>query len=161
MLAEDDFSMSRSMTRSPPRRGRRAGGDSDSQRPSPSPCAELCDMIPECNLVALIPNVGINRQLLLGSTVGSCWDRPSARSPVAESTIKRTNTRDGGARRSSAGDEHLREDHEAIELESWFALRTTEQLFCFLALLFKGKIKELLANKREQQIQELLANKRN
>jgi hypothetical protein len=50
-------------------------------------------MIPECNL-ALIPNAGINRQLLpsalagidrqllLGSTVAlavsSCWDRPSA-----------------------------------------------------------------------------------
>jgi hypothetical protein len=66
--------------------------------------------------------VGINRRLLLGSTVGSCWDRPLARSPVTESTIKRTNTRDVGVRRSSAGDEHLREDHEAMELESWFAL---------------------------------------
>jgi hypothetical protein len=97
MPAEDDFSM----TRSPLRRGQRAGGDSDSRRPSPSPRAELCDMIPECNL-ALIPNVGINRRLLpsslagidrrllpsalagidrrllVGSTVGSCWDRPSA-----------------------------------------------------------------------------------
>jgi hypothetical protein len=30
-----------------------------------------------------------------------------------------------------------------MELESWFALRTTEQLFCFLALLFKGKIQEV------------------
>jgi hypothetical protein len=27
--------------------------------------------------------------------------------------------------RSTVGDEHLREDHEAMELESWFALRTT------------------------------------
>jgi hypothetical protein len=27
-----------------------------------------------------------------------------------------------------------------MELESWFKLRTTEQLFYFLALLFKGKI---------------------
>jgi hypothetical protein len=26
----------------------------------------------------LIPNVGINRRLLLGLTVGFCWDRPSA-----------------------------------------------------------------------------------
>jgi hypothetical protein len=64
MPAEDDFSM----TRSPPRRGQRAGGDSDSQRPSPSPRAELCDMILECNL-ALIPNIRINRRLLLWSTV--------------------------------------------------------------------------------------------
>jgi hypothetical protein len=73
--------------------------------------------------------VGINRRLLLGSivlllgsTVGSFADQPSARSPVTESTIERTNTRDVGFRRSSAGDEHLREDHEAMELESWFAL---------------------------------------
>jgi hypothetical protein len=78
MPAEDDFSM----TRSPPRRGRRAGGDSDSRRPSPLPRAELCDMIPECNQ-ALIPNEGINRlgscrRLLLGSTIGFCWDRPLA-----------------------------------------------------------------------------------
>jgi hypothetical protein len=48
--------------------------------------------------------VGIDRRLLLGSTVGFCWDRPSALSPVTESTIKRTNTRDVGVRRSSAGD---------------------------------------------------------
>jgi hypothetical protein len=34
-------------------------------------------MIPECNLT-LIPNVGINRRLLLGSTVGFYWDRPLA-----------------------------------------------------------------------------------
>jgi hypothetical protein len=85
MPAEDDFSM----TCSPPRRGRRAGGDSDSRRPSPSPRAELYDMIPESNQ-ALIPNVGINhrllpsalagidRRLLLGSTVGSYRDRSSA-----------------------------------------------------------------------------------
>jgi hypothetical protein len=86
---------------------------------------------------------GINRRLLLGSTIGSFADQPSARSPVTESTIEQTNTRDVGVRRSSAGDEHLREDHEAMELESWFALRTTEQLFCFLALLFKGKIQEV------------------
>jgi hypothetical protein len=45
-----------------------------------------------------------------------------------------------------AGDEHLREDHEAMELESWFALRTTEQLFCFLVLLFKGKIQEVVVD---------------
>jgi hypothetical protein len=64
------------MTRSPPRRGRCAGGDSDSRRPSPSPRAELCDMIPECNLT-LMPNVGYNRRLLLGSIVGFCWDRLS------------------------------------------------------------------------------------
>jgi hypothetical protein len=87
--------------------------------------------------------VRINRRLLLGSTVGSFVDQPSARSPVIESTIERTNTRDVGVRRSFAGDEHLREDHETMELESRFALRTTEQLFCFLALLFKGKIQEV------------------
>jgi hypothetical protein len=63
-----------------------------------------------------LPSVGINRRLLLGSTVGSCcrlllgstvgfyWDRPSAQSPVTESTIKRTNTRDVGVRRSSVED---------------------------------------------------------
>jgi hypothetical protein len=28
----------------------------------------------------------------------------------------------------------------------WFALRTTEQLFCFLALLFKGKIQQVAAD---------------
>jgi hypothetical protein len=87
--------------------------------------------------------VGINRRLFCRSTVGSFADQPSARSPVTESTIERTNTRDVGVRRSFAGDEHLQEDHEAMELESWFALRTTEQLFCFLALLFKGKIQEV------------------
>jgi hypothetical protein len=43
--------------------------------------------------------VGINRQLLLGSTVSSFADQPSARSPVTESTIERTNTRDVGVRR--------------------------------------------------------------
>jgi hypothetical protein len=69
MLAEDDFSMTRSMARSPPRRGRRAGGDSDSRRTSPSPRAELCDMIPECNLT-LIPNVGINRRHLPSALAG-------------------------------------------------------------------------------------------
>jgi hypothetical protein len=37
--------------------------------------------------------VGIDRRLLLGSTVGSFADQPSARSPVTESTIERTNTR--------------------------------------------------------------------
>jgi hypothetical protein len=47
---------------------------------------------------------GIDRRLLLGSTVGSSWDRPSALSPVTESTIKRTNTHDVGVRRSSVGD---------------------------------------------------------
>jgi Kef-type K+ transport system membrane component KefB len=31
---------------------------------------------------------------MLGSTVGSCWDQLSARSPVTESTIERTNTRE-------------------------------------------------------------------
>jgi hypothetical protein len=51
-------------------------------------------------------SVGINRRLLLGSTVDSFVDQPSARSPVTESTIERTNTRDVGVRRSSAGDEH-------------------------------------------------------
>jgi hypothetical protein len=61
--------MTCSMTRSPPRLGRRAGGDSDSQRPSPSPRAELCDMIPECNQ-ALIPNVGNNRRLLPSALAG-------------------------------------------------------------------------------------------
>jgi hypothetical protein len=54
MPAEDDFSMMCSMMCSPPRRGQRAGGDSDMQQPSPH--AELCDMILKCNL-ALIPNV--------------------------------------------------------------------------------------------------------
>jgi hypothetical protein len=91
----------------------------------------------------ILESVGINRRLLLGSTVGSFADQPSALLPITESTIERTNTRDVGVRRSSTGDEHLREDHEAMELESWFALRTTEQLFCFLALLFKGKIQEV------------------
>jgi hypothetical protein len=51
---------------------------------------------------------GIDYQLLLSALAGIdrrfCWDRPSAQSPVTESTIKRTNTRDVGVRRSSAGD---------------------------------------------------------
>jgi hypothetical protein len=38
-------------------------------------------------------HVGIDRRLLCRSTVGSFADQPSARSPVTESTIERTNTR--------------------------------------------------------------------
>jgi hypothetical protein len=88
-----------------------------------------------------VHSVGINHRLFLVSTVGSFVDQPSTRSPVTESTIERTNTRDVGVRRSSAGDEHLQEDHEAMELESWFVLRTTEQLSVFLPCYLKEKYK--------------------
>jgi hypothetical protein len=53
-----------------------------------------------------------------------CWNRPSALLPINHRLFYR----------STVGDEHLREDHEAIELESWFALRTTEQPFLFSCL---------------------------
>jgi hypothetical protein len=37
--------------------------------------------------------VGFDHRLLLGSTIGSFVDQPSALSPVTESTIEQTNTR--------------------------------------------------------------------
>jgi hypothetical protein len=114
------------MTRSPPRRGRRAGGDSDSRRPSPSPRAELCDMILECNQ-ALIPNVGINRWLLLGSTVDFCWDRPSALAGI---------------------DRKLQGELCKWKLykEVWWC--GTMHLFDVSRCYLKEQIQELLANKR-------------
>jgi hypothetical protein len=42
---------------------------------------------------AVVPLVGIDHRLLLGSTIGSFADQPSALSPVIKSTIERTNTR--------------------------------------------------------------------
>jgi hypothetical protein len=41
--------------------------------------------------------VEIDHRLLLGSTIGSFADQPSALSPVTESTIERTNTRLAGS----------------------------------------------------------------
>jgi hypothetical protein len=40
-----------------------------------------------------VVNIGIDHRLLLGSTIGSFADQPSALSPVTESTIEQTNTR--------------------------------------------------------------------
>jgi hypothetical protein len=53
-------------------------------------------------------SVGSNVGILLGSTVGSFVDQPSARSPVTESTIERTNTRDIGVRRRRTPARRLR-----------------------------------------------------
>jgi hypothetical protein len=41
-----------------------------------------------------------------------CWNRQSALFPINRRLFCR----------STVGDEHLREDYEAMELESWFAL---------------------------------------
>jgi hypothetical protein len=45
----------------------------------------------------------------------TCWNRPSALLSINRQLFYR----------STIGDEHLREDHETMELKSWFALRTT------------------------------------
>jgi hypothetical protein len=55
------------------------------------------------------------KQLAAVDKIGDCWNRPSALLPINRWLFYR----------STVGDEHLQEDHEAMELESWFALRTT------------------------------------
>jgi hypothetical protein len=52
--------------------------------------------------------------ITLGSDT-NCWNRPSALLLINRRLFCR----------STVGDEHLQKDHEAMELESWFALRTT------------------------------------
>jgi hypothetical protein len=79
MLAEDDFSMTHSMTCSPPRvRRRRGGGDGDCWRRGGS--AELCDMVsdPEPALipdVAKSPAVRQSRNFDTNSVNGNCTGR--------------------------------------------------------------------------------------
>jgi hypothetical protein len=63
----------------------------------------------------LVDNSLVDVYALLESTVGSFTDQPLALLPINRRLFCR----------STVGDEHLREDHEAMELESWFALRTT------------------------------------